>query len=144
MSEIDLDLRENAWVTYLALVLIIALALVGLALLGQNATPVGQTKVLAWSDWQVLQARRAHNSELAVLRQDLNEIVLRMQKLPDPVSAQVLQTRISRHTSDGQPTLGLARAVLQNAADGLTAWSAGQIEREVMIELIQMAEIALK
>ena len=144
MSEIDLDLREHAWITYLALVLIIALALMGLALIGQNATPDGQAKVLAWSDWQVLQARRAHNSELSVLRQDLNEIALRVQKLPDPIAAQVLQTRISRHTSDGQPTLELARAALQNAAVGLTAWSAGQIEREAMIELIQTAETVLK
>jgi hypothetical protein len=144
MSEIDLDLSENAWVTYLALALIIALALMGLALIGQNATPDGQAKVLAWSDWQVLQARRAHNSELVVLRQDLNEIALRVQKLPDPISAQILQTRISRHTSDGQPTLELARASLQNAADGLAAWSAGQIERETLIELIQTTELFLK
>jgi len=144
MLEIDLDLRERAWVTYLALALTLALGLVGLALIGQNATPVEPARVLAWSDWQVLQARRAHNAELVVLRQDLNSIALMLQKSPDPISAQVLQARIAKHTNSGQPTLGMARASLQNAADGLAAWSESQIEREALIELIQTTESFLK
>src|SRR5512137_770306 len=123
MLEIDFDLKENGWITYLALTVIVALALVGLAFIGQNVTPVdaatGRARALTWSDWQVLQARREHSSELAVLRQDLNDIALMAQKLPDPVSAQILQARIAQHTRSGQPTLELARAHVQNAANGL-------------------------
>jgi hypothetical protein len=146
--EIDLDLQENAWITWLAAAVIIALALVGLAFIGRNATPLdvatGEPRVIEWSDWQVLQARREHNRELAVLREDLTAIALMFQQPPDPVAAQILQARISQHTRNGQPTLELARAHLQNAADGLAAWSSSQMEREELIALIQQSESALK
>lgn len=146
--EIDLDLQENPWLTYLALTVIISLMLVGLALIGQSATPVdaatGKPKVIAWSDWQILQARREHSSELALLREDLTSIARMFQFPPDPVAAQMLRSRIAQHTGSGQSTLEIARAHLQNAADGLVAWSGGQVERTEMILLIQQAEAALR
>lgn len=146
--EIDLRLKENEWITYLALAVILGLALVGLAFIGQNATPLdaatGQARRLTWSDWQVMQARRVHNNELAVLRIDLTDIATLAQQYPDPVSAQILQSHISQHTHSGQPTLELARASVQNAADGLVAWSGSQLPRDTLIALIQTAESALK
>jgi len=144
----EIDLKENEWLTWLGLTLIIVLVLVTFALIGQNATPIdaatGEARVIAWSDWQILQARREHNRELAVLREDLTSIAQMFQFPPDPISAQVLQSRIAQHTSNGQPTLEMARAYVQNAADGLVAWSSGGIEREDLIALIQQAEAALK
>jgi hypothetical protein len=144
----EIDLKENPWITYLSLTVIIALALVGFAFIGQNATPMdsatGQPRVIQWSDWQILQARRVHAEELAVLREDLASISLTFQFPPDPVAAQILQSRILQHTNSGQPTLELARAYLQNTADGLVAWSSGQITRDTMIGLIQQAESVLK
>jgi hypothetical protein len=146
--EIDLDLNENPWITWLALAVIIALVLVGLAFIGRNATPLdvatGEPRVIEWSDWQILQARRAHNKEIAILREDLTAIASMFQQPPDPVSAQILRSRIAQHTRSGQPTLELARAHLQNAAEGLVAWSSSQMEREELIALIQQAEAALK
>lgn len=143
----EIDLKENEWITWVSLILIAALALVGLSFIGRNATPLdaaGGAKILAWSDWQVQQARRIHNSELVVLRRDLNSIALMAQSMPDPVPAQVLQSRIAQHTRSGQPTLELSRAHLQNAADGLLLWSSGQIEREALIRLIETAQDNLK
>lgn len=143
-----IDLKENEWLTWLGLTLVIALALVGFAYIGQNATPLdaatGEARIITWSDWQVLQMRREHNRELAVLREDLTAIAQMFQFPPDPVAAQILQARIAQHTDSGQRTLEMARAHLQNAADGLVAWSSGQIEREEMIALIQQTEAALK
>jgi hypothetical protein len=144
----EIDLKENPWIPYLSLTVIIALALVGFAFIGQNATPMdsatGQPRVIQWSDWQMLQARRVHAEELALLRDDLTSITRMFQFPPDPVAAQILQSRILQHTNNGQPTLELARAYIQNAADGLVAWSSGQITRDVLIGLIQQAESALR
>lgn len=144
----EIDLKENEWLAWLGLTLVIALALVGFAYIGQNATPIdaatGEARVITWNDWQALQARRAHNRELAVLRADLAAIAQTFQFPPDPVSAQILRARILQHTQGGQPTLEMARAFVQNAADGLVSWSSGQIERAEMIAFIQQAEAALK
>ena len=140
----EIDLKENPWVAYLSLTVIIVLTLVGFAFIGRNATPSGEPRALTWSDWQMLQARRVHAEELAALREDLASIARMFQFPPDPVAAQILRSQILQHTSSGQPTLELARAAVQNAADGLTAWSGGQIERDAMIGLIQQAEAALK
>ena len=139
----EIDLKENPWLTTLAFALLIALVLVALAFLGRNVTPV-EPRVLQWNDWQILQARREHNKEIAILRADLNDIAVMFQQPPDPIAAQILSARIAQHTRSGQPTLEAARVHLQNAADGLVTWSGLQMERDEMIALIQSAEGALK
>lgn len=146
--EIDFDLKENEWVTYLAIALVAALVLVGLAVIGQRATPVnlvtGEPRILEWADWQLLQAQREYNKEIAVLRADIARVAAMLQTSPDPVAASILRSRVVKDTKTGLPSLSAARAATLESANGLMSWSSGLIDRTAAIALVDQAIEYLK
>lgn len=140
--EIEFDSAENPFATYLAILMIVALVVVGLASFGQRVTPVdamGQPKVISWSDWRMFQARKAYSAEIAVLRSDAQEIAVMLETYPDPVAAQVLKARVKRHTATGVSELTVQRAALNDAALALESWSMGLLDRESAIATLQTA-----
>ena len=71
--EIEFNFRKNEDALWLlALAVLIIASLLGMAQIGQNATPMnaGTPRLLGWSDWQLLQAQRAYTKELSILRAD--------------------------------------------------------------------------
>ena len=61
--EIEFNFRKNEDALWLiAFALLVIAALVGMAQIGQNATPMdsGTPRLLGWSDWQLFQAQRAY------------------------------------------------------------------------------------
>ncbi len=124
--ELELDFSKKwkliAWLPALLLILF------GLGMLGYYTTPASD-KVLTWSEWQVLQARRSYQSELKMLRQDAEILAELLQGTPDIVRAQLTTDRIAQDTSTGQEALVDERQVLYDAALAVRDWAAGTIDR---------------
>jgi hypothetical protein len=122
--ELDFSRKWNlgAWLPALLVFLI------GLATLGYYTTPAGE-KVLTWDEWQVLQARRAYQSELRVLRQDTEILAGLLENTPDVVRAQLAIEQVTRDTASGQEALIDERQVLYEAALAVRDWAAGAVDR---------------
>jgi len=124
--ELELDFSKKwnlaAWLPALLLVLF------GLGTLGYFTTPAGD-KVLTWTEWQVLQARRAYQSELKVLRMDAEILAVLLQDSPDVVRAQLAANQVAQDTSAGQEALADERQALYVAALLVRDWAAGTVDR---------------
>ena len=140
--EFDFDYRRNEDTYWLvAFALLIIAALVGMAQIGQNATPLdtGEPRLLEWSDWRLLQAQRAYTEELSVLRTDAMQLAKALEQKPDPVATQFLIEQIAQHTKEGDPSLESARLALENAALNVRDWSTGTLDRDTAILSVQDA-----
>jgi hypothetical protein len=132
---------------YGILVFLALLSFLGLGTLGKPYTPVtttGETRLLTWDDWQVLKAERQYTSERTVLRSDADALASLLNQAPDPVAAQLLEERISRHTSNGQAALLTARTALLQAAKDAASWTSGGLDRDTAVASFQTATDLLK
>jgi hypothetical protein len=140
--EFDFDFRKNEDIYWLvAFALLIIAALMGMAQIGQNATPLdtGTPRLLGWSDWRLLQAQRAYTKELSILRADVMLLAKALDQQPNPVATQFLIEQIASHTKEGDPSLSSARLTLENAALNVRDWSTGTLDRDTAILSVQDA-----
>lgn len=138
--EIEFNFRKNEDALWLiAFAALIIIALVGMAQIGQNATPMdtGSPRLLGWSDWRLFQAQRAYTREISVLRADTLQLARTLDQQPNPVTTQFLIKQITEHTQDGDPSLVSARLALENAALNVHDWSTGTLDRETAIRSVQ-------
>jgi hypothetical protein len=145
--EIEFDSRENAWMLYVTVALIVAVAVFGLASFGERVTPLdaaGTPKVLTWSDWRAFQARRAYNERLSILRADASEIARMLNESPDPIAAQIMARTVRKHVETGGSELAPQRLALADAAAALERWSMGLTDRETAIAALERAAETLK
>jgi hypothetical protein len=147
--EIELDFRKNKSTFWMAaLALLIFVMVFGLAQIGRNVTPVdaaGNATLLGWSDWQLFKAERIYTSEIAILRGDVTELAAMLdQQNPNPVAAQLLADRVSRHAADGDPSLATARLAVSTAALSVRNWTVGTLDRDSAILAVQEALALLK
>ena len=145
--EIEFNFRKNEDVLWLiAFAIVIIAALVGMAQIGQNATPMdtGTPRLLGWSDWQLLQAQRAYTKELSILRTDAMQLSQTLDLKPNPVTTQFLVEQIAQDTKEGDASLSNARLALENAALNVRDWSTGTLDRDTAILSVQDALILLQ
>jgi cell division protein FtsB len=126
----------------LLVVLACVLLLVGFGWLGHACLPSGD-RLLTLSEWQVLQASRAYQKELAQLRASAESLAELINTLPDPVRAQLLAENIARLASHGQPALVYQRDKLTQAAKAISDWAVGALDREGARFALQAAIQAL-
>ena len=118
-----------------------------LAVIGRPYTPLtdaDQARLLTWDDWQWFKAEQQYVAERDTLRTDADALAALLDKSPDPVSAQLLQERIIKHTSSGLASLSPARAALLQAAQDAVNWSAGALNRDTTGASLQTAGDLLK
>jgi len=140
--EIEFNFRKSEDALWLvAFALLIIAALVGMAQIGQNATPMdtGEPRLLGWSDWRLLQAQRAYVKELSILRADAMQLAQTLERQPNPVTTQILIKQIAQHTQEGDPSLVNARLALESAAVSVRDWSTGVLDRDTAILSVQDA-----
>jgi hypothetical protein len=140
--EIEFNFRKNEDALWLiAFAIVIIAALVCMAQIGQNATPMdaGAPRLLGWSDWQLLQAQRAYTKELSSLRTDAMQLSRVLDLKPNPVTTQFLIEQIAQDTKEGDASLAGARLALQNAALNVRDWSTGILDRDTAILSVQAA-----
>lgn len=145
--EIDLEIGENNWVVTIAIILTVAVVLVGLATIGERMTPVnelGQPRVMNVSDWRIHQATREYNEEIAVLRDDIRDVSMLLQQSPNPIAAQILYERVAGHANNGQSTTQIARQLTVTAAESVLAWSNGLVDRASAMNAVNEAIEVLK
>lgn len=140
--EIEFNFRKNEdalWLIVFALLVIAAL--VGMAQIGQNVTPMdtGAPRLLGWSDWRLFRAERAYTRELAVLRVDAMHLSQALDQQPNPVTTQFLMEQIAQDTKEGDASLASARLALENAALNVRDWSTGTLDRDTAILSVQDA-----
>ena len=138
--EIEFNFRKNEDALWLvAFALLIIAALVGMAQIGQNATPMdtGTPRLLGWTDWQLLQAQRAYTKELSILRTDAMQLSQVLDLKPNPVTTQFLIEKIAQDTKEGDASLASARLALENAALNVRDWSTGTLDRDTAILSVQ-------
>jgi hypothetical protein len=135
----ELDLSDYRWPL---LALAATLLLAGLGWLGYAYTPAGD-KPLSWSEWQVLKARRAYLGELGELQAAADTLAGLLNAQPDPVRAQLAAESIQRLASEGQPALAYQREKLALAAQAVSGWAVGAVERETAHQALDEAIQAL-
>lgn len=138
--ELELDFCDNTQCWQVATVVAVILALVGLAAIGGNVTPLnadGFPKVMSWSDWRLIQAEKIYYIELEVLQADAGQLADMLDSHPSPVAAQILTERISKHTASGDPSLAAAREALMVSALNVRDWAAGTLDRDTAVESLQ-------
>jgi len=122
--------------------------LAGLGWLGYAYTPAGD-RPLTWTEWQVLKARSAYLKELGELQAAADTLagLLNAQSggvyRPDPVRAQLASESIQRLASEGQPALQYQREKLALAAQAVSDWAVGAIDRETALNTLDEAIQAL-
>jgi hypothetical protein len=135
----ELDLSEYRWpLIGLAAILILA----GLGWLGYAHTPAGD-KLLTWTEWQVLKARRAYLKELGELQGAADTLADLLNTPPDPVRAQLAAESIQRQASEGQPALQYQREKLTLAAQAVSDWAVGAADYETARQALNDAIQAL-
>ncbi len=138
----EFDFRKNEDLLWLvAFAVLIIAALLGMAQIGQNVTPMdtGEPRLLGWSDWRLFQAERAYTRELAVLRVDAMHLSQTLDVQPNPVTTQFLIEQIAQDTKEGDASLASARLALENAALNVRDWSTGTLDRDTAILSVQAA-----
>jgi len=139
---IEFNFRKNEDLLWLiAFAFLIIAALVSMAQIGQNATPMdtGEPRLLGWSDWRLFQAQRAYTKELAVLRTDTLQLAQVLDLRPNPVTTQFLIEQIAQDTKEGDASLTSARLALENAALNVRDWSTGTLDRDTAILSVEDA-----
>ena len=141
--EIELDLsREQQYVWYAAIGIAVVLVLVSLSWLGMPVTPyteAGTPRALGWNDWRFLQAERAYQRELVILRSYTDQLIEAVNSEPNPVAVQMLAEKILKQTGSGDPALEAARLTLVQAATDARNWSTGTLDRDSALASIQLA-----
>lgn len=122
----EFDLTRYRW-PLIALAVLTLLA--GLGWIGYAYTPENDG-VLTWAEWQVFKARRAYRQELGALQAAGDTLAALLDARPDPVRAQLEAARIQRLAAQGQPSLAYPREKLSVAAQSVSDWATGAIERE--------------
>jgi hypothetical protein len=135
----ELDLSDYRW-PLIALVAVLLLA--GLGWLGYSYIPVGD-RPLSRSEWQVLKSRSAYLKELAELQTAAGTLAELLNAEPDPVRTQLTAERIQRLTSEGQPALEYQRGKLSFAAQAVSDWAVGAMDRETARQALDEAIQAL-
>jgi|GEM_PF-545307 len=135
----ELDLSAYRW-PLIALAAILLLA--GLGWLGYAYTPAGD-QPLTWAEWQVLKARSAYLAEMAELQAAADTLAALLNAQPDPVRAQLAAGSIQRLTGEGQPALDYQREKLALAAQAVSDWAVGAVERETARQALDEAIQAL-
>jgi hypothetical protein len=131
----ELDLSDYRW-PLVALVAILLLA--GLGWLGYAYTPAGD-KPLTWSEWQVLKARSAYLKELGQLQAAADTLAALLNAQPDPVRTQLAAESIQRLASEGQPALQYQREKLALAAQAISDWAVGALDRDTARQSLEEA-----
>ena len=116
--------------------------LVGVGWLGHDYLPSGD-RLLTLSEWQVLKASRVYRKEVGQLRTSVESLAELINTRPDPVRAQLLTENVVRMASRGQPALAYPREKLTLAAQAVSDWSVGAIDRESARQALQAAIQAL-
>lgn len=145
--EIEFNIRKNEDTLWLiAFAVLVIAVLVGMAQIGQNATPMdtGTPRLLGWADWYMLQAQGAYTKELTVLRKDAMDLAQALDLQPSPVATQFLVEQIMRDTKEGDPSLANARLALENAALNVRDWSTGTLDRDTAILSVQALQPLLQ
>jgi hypothetical protein len=123
----------------LLLVLLAAILLLSsIGWLGHAYLPSGD-KLLSRTEWQVLKADLAYRKELSRLQDAAGDLAALLNDRPDPVRAQLTHESIQRLTRQGQPALGYSREKLAAAAQAISDWAVGAIEREVASQVLEEA-----
>lgn len=122
----------------LLVVLAAVLLLSGLGWLGHAYLPSGDG-LLTLSEWQVLKASRAYQKELQQLRRSAESLAELTNARPDPVRAQLLAENIERLASRGQPALAYPRERLTLAAQAVSDWSVGALDRDSAVQALTAA-----
>jgi hypothetical protein len=135
----ELDLTE-LHLPLIALVVILLLASLGW--LGYTYLPAGD-KPLTRSEWQVLKAGRRYQKELGELQAAAETLATLLNAQPDPVRAQIAAESIQRLTSEGQPALQYQRENLALAAQAVSDWTVGAVDRETARLALETAIQAL-
>ena len=135
--ELDLSTHRLQFIVLAAVVL-----LVGVGWLGHDYLPSGD-RLLTLSEWQVLKASRVYRKEVGQLRTSVESLAELINTRPDPVRAQLLTENVVRMASRGQPALAYPREKLTLAAQAVSDWSVGAIDRESARQALQAAIQAL-
>lgn len=144
--EFELDVREDQTVWTIAILSIIALLLFGLGVIGRPVTPYeGDTaRVMTSADWELIQAEEVYNTEIVILRRDVDSLVAALDAESDPVRVSLLVKKISGDVADGTPALATARQAVFQAALNVGDWSTGVLDREIAITSLQTAIALLR
>ena len=129
--ELDLSEYRLPIIAMAAILLLAAMAWLGYAYL-----PSGD-RILTYSEWQVLKARRAYWKELNNLRAAAETLAALLNAPPDPVRAQISAENIQRLTSEGQPALQYQRDKLAIAAQAVSDWAVGAADREQAQQVLE-------
>jgi hypothetical protein len=135
--ELDLSTHRPTFIVLAAILL-----LVGTAALGRALLPTAD-RLLTLSEWQVLKASRSYQLELQHLQTSAENLAALLNARPDPVRAQLLAEDIARLASQGQPALVYSREKLVLAAQAVSDWAVGAIDRESAVQALQDAVLAL-
>jgi len=135
----ELDLSDYR---FLLSALAVILLLMSLGWLGYAYSPAGD-KPLTWSEWQVFKARSAYLKELGELQSAVETLAALLNARPDPVRTQLAADSIRRLTSEGQPALAYQREKLALAAQAVSDWAVGAIDRETAHQALDQAIQAL-
>jgi hypothetical protein len=139
--EFELDFREDQATWIAGIFLTIALVLFGLGKIGKPLTPyVGSTaRVMGWSDWTLHKAEKIYKTEIAILRRDVELLAQVLEAKSNPVQVSLLVKQIGRDVVEGTPALASARAAVAQATLDVGDWSIGILEREKVIQSLEIA-----
>jgi hypothetical protein len=135
----ELDLSE---IRFQLIALAVILLLAGLGSLGYAYYPTGD-RPLTRSEWQVLKAHRLYQKELGDLQAATDTLAALLNAQPDPVRAQIAAESIQHLTAEGQPALAYQREKLALAAQAVSDWAVGAIDRETALQAFDQAIQAL-
>ena len=135
----ELDLSEIR-LPLIALAVILLLA--SLEWLGYTYIPQGD-KPLTRSEWQVLKASRSYQKELGELQAAAETLAVLLNAQPDPVRTQIAAESIQRLTSEGQHALQYQREKLALAAQAVSDWAVGAMDRKTARQALDEAIVAL-
>ena len=139
--EFELDFREDQATWAVGILLVIALVLFGLGKIGKPLTPyAGSTaRVMGWSDWTLHKAEKIYNTEITILRRDVELLAQVLEAKSNPVQVSLLVKQIGRDIVEGTPALSSARVAVAQATLDVGDWSIGILEREKAIQSLEIA-----
>lgn len=123
-----------AWVTAAVVLAVLAFGLIGYQLAPAVAQP------LSPAAWQEVQMRQAYGRDLAQLSAWTDQLADLLNQRPDAVGVQLAIARMQQGLEGGNPLLEPIRSAVKDAADGVTAWSLGQLSRDDAVALVQRAQ----
>jgi hypothetical protein len=135
--ELDLSGHRSLLLSLSAFLLLVILGWLGHAYL-----PSGD-KFLTRTEWQFLKASLAYRKELSQLQAAVETLADLLNDRPDPVRAQLVAESVQRLASQGQPALSYQRGKLLEAAQAVSDWAVGAIEREVAGQALDVTVQAL-